>query len=151
TFNVYRGISPGGEGATAIATGLTTTSFTNTGLTDGITYYYQVTAVNGGVESARSSEVSATPILAPPANLVATPSAFTVTLGWTAYPGAAGYNVYRGTSSGGEVAVATGISGTSFLDTGLTLGTKYYYQVTSFDAGAESARSSEITATTLLI
>jgi hypothetical protein len=151
TFNIYRGTSPGGEGATPIATGLTTTSFTNTGLTDGVTYYYQVTSVTGGVESGRSSEVSATPILAPPANLGATPSAFTVTLGWTAYPGAASYNLYRGTSSGGEVVVATGITGTSFIDTGLSLGTKYYYQVTSVDAGAESARSSEITATTVLI
>jgi pectate lyase len=92
-------------------------------LTDGVTYYYQVTPVTGGVESGRSSEVSATPILAPPANLVATPSAFTVTLGWTAYPGVASHNLYRGTSSGGEVAVATGITGTSFIDTGLSLGT----------------------------
>jgi hypothetical protein len=49
------------------------------------------------------------------------------------------------------VVVATGITGTSFIDTGLSLGTKYYYQVTSVDAGAESARSSEITATTVLI
>jgi hypothetical protein len=151
TFNIYRGTSPGGEGATAIVTGLSTTSFTDTGLTDGTTYYYKVTSVNGAVESARSSEVSATPILAAPANLVATPNAFSVTLGWTAYPGAASYNVYRGTSSGGEVAVATGITGTGFTDTGLTLGTKYYYEVTSVDAGAESARSSEITATTVLI
>ncbi len=52
SYNVYRGKTPGGESATAIATGITTTSFTNTGLTNGKTYYYKVTAVNAAGKSA---------------------------------------------------------------------------------------------------
>jgi hypothetical protein len=39
----------------------TTTSYTNTGLTDGTTYYYVVTAVNSSGESGNSSQVSAVP------------------------------------------------------------------------------------------
>ena len=48
---------------------------------------------------------------------------------WTASPGASTYTVYRGTSSNaGEMTpVGTGIKALTFLDTGLTNGTVYYY------------------------
>jgi len=68
-YNVYRGTTPGGEGATPIATGITGTTFTDTGLTRGTAYYYVITAVDGspgvqgGGESARSSEASASPYM----------------------------------------------------------------------------------------
>jgi subtilase family serine protease len=61
SYNVYRSLTKGGEGATAYKKGITSTSFTDTGLTDGTTYYYTVTAVNSAGESGQSSEVSATP------------------------------------------------------------------------------------------
>jgi alpha-galactosidase len=60
-FNVYRGMSSGGE--TLLASGLTATNYTDTSVTNGITYFYFVTAVNPtlGGESPPSDEVSATP------------------------------------------------------------------------------------------
>ena len=61
SYNVYRSTTSGGEGTTAIATGITSTSYTNTGLTNGTTYYYKVAAVNGSGTSAQSNEASATP------------------------------------------------------------------------------------------
>jgi hypothetical protein len=61
SYNIYRSLTPGGEGATAYKTGVTTTSFTDTALTNGTTYYYKVTAVNAAGESGQSSEASATP------------------------------------------------------------------------------------------
>jgi len=61
SYNVYRGTSAGGESATAIATGITTTSYTNTGLTNGTTYYFEVKAVNASGSSSYSNETSATP------------------------------------------------------------------------------------------
>ena len=42
-------------------TGVTGTSFTDTGLTNGTQYFYRVTAVNGVGESSQSTEASATP------------------------------------------------------------------------------------------
>ncbi len=66
SYNLYRGTTPGGEGATPIATGVTQTSYTDSTVTNGQTYYYEVTAVNANLaplasESAASAEVSALP------------------------------------------------------------------------------------------
>jgi titin len=57
TFNVYRGTTAGGESMTPLATGLTTPTFTDTTVVVGQSYYYQVTAVEVGGESAKSNEV----------------------------------------------------------------------------------------------
>ncbi len=61
SYAVYRGTASGGESATAIATGVTTTTYTNTGLTDGTTYFYEVAGVNSYGTGAKSAEVSSTP------------------------------------------------------------------------------------------
>jgi chitodextrinase len=56
---VYRGTSPGGESATPYATGVGGTSFNDTGVVSRTTYYYKVTAVGSGGESAPSNEAHA--------------------------------------------------------------------------------------------
>ena len=61
SYNVYRGTVAGVESATPVATGITTTSFTNAGLTNGTEYFFKVAAVDAGGTSALSNEVSATP------------------------------------------------------------------------------------------
>ena len=61
SYNVYRGASSGGEASTPVATGVTTSTYTNSGLTNGTTYYYKVAAVNNVGTSAMSNEASATP------------------------------------------------------------------------------------------
>ena len=55
-----RSTTNGGPYATC-ATNVTGTTYTNTGLTNGTTYYYVVTAVNASGESPVSTQVSATP------------------------------------------------------------------------------------------
>jgi hypothetical protein len=64
SYTVKRGSSNGGP-YTSIASNLTTTSYTNTGLSNGSTYYYVVTASNSAGESANSSQVAATPTSTP--------------------------------------------------------------------------------------
>jgi fibronectin type 3 domain-containing protein len=153
SYNVYRGTSPGGELAAPLASGVTARSFTDTGLTNGTTYYYQVSAVSSFGEGGKSAEVSATPQQppppAPPATVTPTAGNGQVLLTWSSSAGAASYNVYRGTSSGGELAapMANGVTSTSFTDTGLTNGTTYYYQVTAVSSFGEGARSGEVSAT----
>jgi hypothetical protein len=60
TYNIYRSTVSNGEGMTAVATGLTSTAFTDIGLSNGATYFYKVAAVNTSGTSAQSEEASAT-------------------------------------------------------------------------------------------
>jgi fibronectin type 3 domain-containing protein len=61
TYNVKRSTTSGGP-YTVRSTGLTQRSYTDTGLTNGTTYYYVVSAVSsGGQEGANSAQASATP------------------------------------------------------------------------------------------
>jgi hypothetical protein len=58
-YRVYRGTSPGGE--TFLQSVGPVTSFQDTTVSNGTTYYYQVSAENGAGEGPRSNEASATP------------------------------------------------------------------------------------------
>ncbi len=60
SYTVKRAATSGGP-YTNLAAGLTATSYTNTGLTNGTTYYYVVSASNAAGESANSAQASATP------------------------------------------------------------------------------------------
>ncbi len=59
-----------------------------------------------------------------------------------------GYNIYRGTSSGGE-SLLTSVSGTTlaYNDTSVTNGQTYYYYVTAVNSVGESEKSNEVSAT----
>jgi hypothetical protein len=59
SYNLYR--STGTATPALFKSGIMTTSYPDTGLTNGTQYNYQVTAVNSKGESGRSNEVSATP------------------------------------------------------------------------------------------
>ncbi len=59
SYNVKRGTVNGGPYTTASSP--TTTSYSDTGLTNGTAYYYVVTAVNANGESGNSNQASATP------------------------------------------------------------------------------------------
>jgi len=83
-----------------------------------------------------------------PTNLAATAGNAQVALSWTAASGATSYNVKRSTTNGGPYAnVQTGVTGTSFTNTGLTNGTPYYYVVTALNASGESPVSLQANAT----
>jgi uncharacterized protein with LGFP repeats len=63
------------------------------------------------------------------------------------------YNIYRSTTSGKEQSyfaapIATGVTGTSYTDSGLVTGTTYYYVVSATNAlGFEGVASAEASAT----
>ncbi len=120
----------------------TSTTFTATGSGSG-----NVTVSGGSGVTPGSASVNVVAIDAP-TNLAAWPQGKHIDLSWTASAAAVTYNLYRGTASGGEVLYATGLTGTSASDFGVTSGTTYYYQVTAVgSSGAESARSNEASAT----
>jgi len=128
------------------------TSDTDTGLTNGIRYFYVVSAYNSAGQSANSSEVNATPTApatppAAPANLQATAGNAQVRLSWTASTGATSYHVKRSTTSGSGYMQIAAPAAASYSDTGLTNGTAYYYVVSALNAAGESANSTQATAT----
>jgi len=128
------------------------TSYTDTGLTNGIRYFYVVSAYNSAGQSANSSEVNATPTApatppAAPANLEATAGNAQVSLSWTASSGATSYHVKRSTTSGSSYMQIAAPAAASYSDTGLTNGTAYYYVVSALNAAGESANSTPATAT----
>ncbi len=68
-----------------------------------------------------------------------------VSLRWDASLGAMNYNVKRSTGSGSETTI-TNVSGTSYVDNGLTGGTTYYYKISAVNPGGQSGNSSEVDA-----
>lgn len=127
------------------------TSTTFTGLPEGTTRSYELTAVDDqNRESARSAPASATtadPAPAAPTGLSATGGTRQVTLSWAANGESdlASYRVYR---AGTNTLVRT-VTGTSTTITGLADGTTYTYEIAAVDnASHESARSTSASATT---
>ena len=130
----------------------TTTSYTDTGLTNGTTYYYVVAAVNSAGTSANSNQASATPTapVTPPSvptGLQATAGNAQVSLSWTASAGATSYSVKRSTTNGGPYTQIATATTPSYTDAGLTNGTTYYYVVAAVNSAGSSANSSQASAT----
>jgi hypothetical protein len=157
SYNVYRSTTAGGEGSTPVATGVTGTSYVDSPLTNGTTYYYTVAAVNAVGTGPQSAEANATPKAGAPTaplGLTASGGNGSVGLSWSvpASNGGSpvtGYNIYRSTSPGGEgtTAIQTGVTTTSYTDSTVTNGTTYYYKVAAVNAGGTSPQSNEASAT----
>src|SRR6266487_2473446 len=144
-YNVYQGTSAGGETGTPVnGSPVTATSYTVTGLVNGITYYFKVTAVNG-VGEGPGAEVKAVPVTVPdaPAGLVAVAGNGQVTLSWAAPASdggspVTGYDLYEGTTADfhGSAPLAK-VAGTAVTVTGLVNGTTYYFKVTAVNGAGE--------------
>lgn len=81
TYGVKQATVSGGP-YSVVASDVTSTSYVDDSVTNGTTYYYVVSAVNAGGESADSNEASATPA-SPPA-VITSPSDQTVPIGGSA-------------------------------------------------------------------
>src|SRR4029450_793466 len=115
----------------------------DTTVSNGTTYYYQVTALNANGESGFSNEASATPtgslgVPDPPQNLVASsgPGKKKIGLTWQASNGATSYNVKRLTN-GTFQTIAT-VTGTTYQNTGLANRSTYTYVVTAVNGAGGS-------------
>ncbi|QUI20897.1 hypothetical protein HZI73_00600 [Vallitalea pronyensis] len=147
SYNIKRSTTSGSN-YTTIATDITTTTYTDIGLTNGTTYYYVVIAKNAAGESENSGEVSATPSqISPssPTELFVENRHQSVKLTWSEVEGATAYKVKRGTVSGGPYTVmGDNITDIVYMDTGLTNEVDYYYVVSAVNAEGESADSNEV-------
>jgi len=105
--------------------------------------------VSGNKQVGNPAQVIFTPPPpAAPTGLAATAGNARVSLSWTASSGATSYNVKRATVTGGPyTTIATGVTATTFTDTGLANGTTFFYVVSAVNAGAESPNSNQAQAT----
>jgi fibronectin type 3 domain-containing protein len=152
SYNVLRSTTSG-SGYSAVATGVTSTSYTNTSLTLNTAYYYVIQAVNALGTSPNSAEVTVTPLTAPN-SFVATGATNKVNLSWADSTGgkATGYLVLRSINSGGgtdgyqKIATLAGNGSTSFTDKTVYTGYTYYYVIEATSSNATSAASSQASA-----
>ncbi|MGN0531857.1 MAG: fibronectin type III domain-containing protein [Eubacterium sp.] len=105
------------------------------GLTTGKNYVFQVYARNriGASEPSVQKTVRVQPPQVKGVSLTNKSSG--IKISWTKQSGVSGYRIYRSTSkTSGYTAVATVTSGstTSYTDTGVTVGKRYYYRVRSY-------------------
>ena len=132
--------------------GVATYSDSNSGLSEGIAYYYRVVAYSASLNSAYSNEASATTLPRAPSGLSASAVSFSqINLSWTDNSGVeTGFKIERKTGANGTYSqIATAAANTStHSDIGLTAETAYYYRVRAYHTGGDSAYSNEISATT---
>ena len=157
-YNVYRGISSGGPYSKINVSMAVNSSYTDGGAATGMTYYYVVTAVDTALnESDISNEASAvssdTTPPARPTGLTATAGPGIVSLNWNDNNelDLAGYNIYRGTSSGGPYNILNGstlLTSSDYNDSTATAGITYYYVVRARDLNTNlSGNSNQASAT----
>jgi alpha-galactosidase len=147
SYNVARALAT--TPFSLVATGLTTTTYTDTGLTNGVSYSYVVYANNNCALSRRSDFVVATPVAPPvaPTGLTATTGGSRTVLSWNALSTATSYNLKRSINNPSAfVMIATNLTMRYYLNTNLLLGTNYYYAVSAVNAGGEGLDSGYIVA-----
>ncbi len=100
-----------------------------------------------------------TPLLAPfiasgptlpgaPSGVSAVAAAGQIAISWSPVAGAASYNLYRGAASGAETLYKSGLTATSYVDSGLGNGKTYYYYVAAVDSAGTGPDSTAVSATT---
>lgn len=132
----------------------TANSYTNTGLINGTTYFYVVSAANSSGSSSNSIQVGATPqctIPAAPSGLHAAMIGNQMILDWRPSPNATSYSLNRATNIAGPYNVlASGIPGTNYTDTLAVRGVVYFYKVSAANSCGTGLYSSEVSAPLVL-
>ena len=145
SYRVFRSESRG-TGYSLLGT-TTSTSYTNTGAAVGKTYYYRVKAVNSVGTSGYSNIVSGkakTAAPAAPSVTIGNSSTGKPQLTWKAVSGAVKYEVYRSTRQNSGYSLLGTTTSTSYVNTGASTGTTYYYRVKAVNRNGMASGYSNI-------
>ncbi|MDF2713359.1 MAG: S-layer protein [Paenibacillus sp.] len=142
-YMVFRSETSGAYATELITVAHSVYTYTVTGLSNGMTYYFVVRAANPGGESANSNEASATPMTVPaaPTNVtaVAGNGQATVTFAAPTENGGSAITAYEVTASPGNVTMTGAAS--PITVTGLTNGTTYTFTVKAMNGAGSSEAS----------
>ncbi len=145
TFRIYRAT---GSSAAVLLGSSSVPSYLDATATNGVTYSYTVTGINGTKESVPSVAAIAVPDYptpAVPSSLAATVTSGRVALTWVAGANDVSYRIYR--AEGSSAAVLLGASTTSsYVDASVVNGTVYTYAVSGVNGTKESAPSDPVVA-----
>ena len=126
-YQVYRS-TKSSKGYTLLTT-TTGTTYIDTTVSAGKTYYYKVRALGNVGKSADSSYVKLTGKCAVPTITADNASSGKPVISWQKVSGAKKYTVYSATSENGKYKKLGTTSGVSYTDTKAKFGTAYYYKV----------------------
>lgn len=155
TFRIERKTGAGGTYAEIASVGAGVTTFSDTTVLGGTSYFYRVKARNANGDSAYLAEQSITTS----SGLPAAPSGISLTavssrqvnVSWTDNSNnEASFVVERKTGSGGTYTVlgTTSANATSYPDPTTIANTTYFYRVKSRNASGDSAYATEVSVTT---
>jgi hypothetical protein len=146
-FEIHRASSSGGSFSLIHTTTANVTTYSNTGLTASTAYYYKVRAVNGSGNTSFTLEATATtsagtvPIA--PTNLAtSTVTNSSILITWTDNSSdETGFEVERSVDNNSSFVLVntTAAGATSYNDTGLDEGRRYYYRVRATNGAGQSA------------
>ncbi|MFW9854477.1 MAG: fibronectin type III domain-containing protein, partial [Candidatus Thorarchaeota archaeon] len=151
-YRVYRGTSASGP-FTNVGNS-TTLNYDDFSVTNGVAYWYNVTAINSEGEGPSSNQITVTPATLPtaPRSLQATYQDSQVSLNWLAPLNSGGYSIvnysiYRATNALGPFAFLDNTTSLGYTDTAVTNGNQYWYNVTATTVEGEGSSSNVVTVT----
>ena len=148
TYNLFYSRTQGFEPASGTKISGVTPPYPQTGLMEGATYYYRLTANNSWGASTPTEEILARTQPATPQIPTVLASDSQVTLTWEVKDGVT-YELFHSRTQGFELASGTKVPNATspYIHTGLTNGTTYYYRLKAANSAGESAATDEVSGT----
>lgn len=153
SYNIFRG--PSANSLTSIASNITNTSYVDSTVSNGTTYYYSVQALNAydhtSSDNTPSAAVPNPSITTPPgafAMIAPTYATNGVTITWNGAENATSYSLLRGTSAGSMASIISNLTSTSYIDATSLPSTTYYYSVTASNANGSTTADAPVSITT---
>jgi uncharacterized protein (TIGR03382 family) len=109
---------------------------------------YSGVTQNGTMAGPAESAQIPDPTMTAP-TLSGTPGVGSANLSWTSVSNATSYNVLRSTTSGGPYTLVANVTGTTYVDSGLSFTQTYYYVVQGVNAFGVGPNSNQVAITPL--